>query len=385
VTCDWQDFATVSIGKFLISLKSIMLDLDIPPDVLQQCLPSQNLNILDFIAFNLPSVASAKTIKGIYISTEQATACSDEIGMLLSMPVPSLPSVKDLVLCLRSALPTAQSVAVENRLSKTVKHFPLWIITYWNEINHIAKHKQQWLQADKTLQQLHTGGEGMQEVVDAVYEMLNDLSWFGSMQGFTEGDDIIHLHRFIGTKWLGTVQEDQMLDLLRLDISRHSPDLTGYTVQATDFIPSLIQAFRRRKVSHRVPLHVLGESLATGVKKCVGTIMNCQGTHWAAVVLDFGSHTIWHGDSLGWKMEKTAREAAEWWIRAHTSVPFTHKKLPIAHQDDQFSCGLFAWNALAHYYFPAQNPLLDLSESHIAGARLRVLLRICTHHLNQVH
>ena len=45
----WQDLAAVSVGKFLISLKSIMLALDIPPDVLQQYLPSQNLDILDFI------------------------------------------------------------------------------------------------------------------------------------------------------------------------------------------------------------------------------------------------------------------------------------------------------------------------------------------------
>ena len=259
-----------------------MLALDIPPDVLQQYLPSQNLNIQDFIAFNFPSVASAKVTKGIYISTEPATACSDEIGTLLSMPVPTLPSVEDLVLCLRSALLTARSVAVASRLTKTVKHFPLWIITYWNKISHIAKHREQWLQADKALQQLHTGGEDMQEVVDAVYETLNCLSWFGSMQGFTEADDIFHLHHFIGTKWLGTVQEDQMLDLLRLDISQHSPNLTGYTVQVTNFIPSLIQVFRCRKLSHCVPLHALGESLATGVKKCVGTIMNCQGTHWAA-------------------------------------------------------------------------------------------------------
>jgi hypothetical protein len=81
-------------------------------------------------------------------------------------------------------------------------------------------------------------------------------------------------------------------------------------------------------------------------------------------------------------MEARTKDAISWWIQAHTLVPFIYKMLPITYQEDTFSCGLLAWNSLTHYFLPAQNPLVD--PSLVAIARLKVLLRISTHHLDQV-
>jgi hypothetical protein len=94
--------------------------------------------------------------------------------------------------------------------------------------------------------------------------------------------------------------------------------------------------------------------------------MNCQNTHWVAVVLDFSSYVIWHGDSLGWQMGAKTKDVIAWWIQAHTSVPFTYKPLPVTHQDDIFSCRLLTWNSLAHNFLPAQNLLIDISLVDIA-------------------
>jgi hypothetical protein len=70
-------------------------------------------------------------------------------------------------------------------------------------------------------------------------------------------------------------------------------------------------------------------------------------------------------------MEVKTKDAIAWWIQAHTSVLFTYKPLQVTHQDNIFSCRL-TWNSLAHYFLPAQNPLIDTSL--VAIARIKVLL-----------
>jgi hypothetical protein len=41
-------------------------------------------------------------------------------------------------------------------------------------------------------------------------------------------------------------------------------------------------------------------------------IVNCKESHWAAVVLDFHAHIIWHGDSLGWELELKLKSVLDW-------------------------------------------------------------------------
>jgi hypothetical protein len=90
----------------------------------------------------------------------------------------------------------------------------------------------------------------------------------------------------------------------------------------------------------------------------LGAIVNSHESHWVAIILDFHTHTIWHGDSLGWKMESKLKDTLEWWTFMYTSVHFTHNHLPITRQLDTFSCRLLAWNALCHFFFPELYPLI---------------------------
>jgi hypothetical protein len=99
-----------------------------------------------------------------------------------------------------------------------------------------------------------------------------------------------------------------MLDLLRFDVGQNSTDSWEYSIESTGFILALISAFDHRHTFQCGPLHNLAKSLVSGVIKCVGTIMNCQNTHWVAMVLDFSSHVMWHGDSLGWQMEVKTKD-----------------------------------------------------------------------------
>jgi hypothetical protein len=359
-----------------------MFDLNIPRDILRQNFPSQNLRITDFLTFELPLATNILVENNrTNISNEHPSASTNDIHSTLSSAAPSPSVVRDLLDHIRSASPpTARSVALKVVESGEIKHFPLWLITYWNELNHIIENQRCWSLADQSLRKLHLLGNATQELVDTTYQALSNLPWSGPIRGFSDQEEIIHLHKYATTGWLTTVHENQMLDLLKYDISNHG---TQVIIQSTYFIQTLGQAFYHyRKNSSAGPLHDIGQSLASGVKACIGTIVNCRDTHWAAIVVDFSHRVIWHRDSLNWQMDPELKQVLEWWIREHTSASFAYKKLPITYQQDDYSCGLLAWNALSHFFLPIDHPLIDPSD--VATARLRVLLRVCKQHQNQV-
>lgn len=362
-----------------------MSELDIPFNILKQNLPSQHLSIRDLLAFKLPQASSPAGLlaQNTYLSKQNPDASTEDIQTLLSTQVPSISMIQDLVDCFRANCPsTAKSLAYAQTDSADIKHFPLWFVTYWFEVNHVITQRQHWLLANQCLQKLCRGEEQTKELVNAVYQVLSWLPWSGSIQGFTEKEDVMHLHKYATMGWLSTVHENQMLDLLQHDIIRYNTSSTEI-IQPTYFVPSLRRAFSQaQKKFSKDPLRLAGQLLASGDKKYLGTIVNHQNTHWIAVVLDFSTHTIWHGDSLGWAMDSELKTVLEWWIWQYTSVPFTHRSLPITHQADSFSCGLFAWNALSHFFLPKHHHLIHPSDA--TSERLRILLRVCAHHHKEV-
>lgn len=72
----------------------------------------------------------------------------------------------------------------------------------------------------------------------------------------------------------------------------------------------------------------------------------------------------------------------EWWTHHHTGHGFACEKLPITRQDDGFSCGLLAYNALTHWANPEKYPLIDATK--VDDARLEILLGVIIQHLNNL-
>jgi hypothetical protein len=211
--------------------------------------------------------------------------------------------------------------------------------------------------------------------------MLSKLPWSGSVHGFKGEANIIDLQKYMTTAWLASLHEDQMLELLDKDI-RNNARRMDVIITYSDFLHGLKRAFSRRKQTPKGSFYKNGSALASGISNCLATIANHEGNHWTAVVVDFPSHIIWHGDSLAWDMEPELKSALEWWISEHTSIVFTHANLPITHQEDFFSCGLLPWNALSHHFLPEQHPLIDPAD--VAAERLKVFLCVCKRHLDEV-
>ena len=216
--------------------------------------------------------------------------------------------------------------------------------------------------------------------MDDVCNALSKLPWTGRIQGFHEKDESVTvLHTYATTTWLTTTHENQMLDLLAQDLLDYDGD--GIEVVSTYFFQVLYNALVGKSDGRWVKR--LGHSLGNGQQRYLATIVSSFGTHWVAIILDFGHGIVWHGDSLGWKLEDRIKTALDWFTHRYTSLKFSYQKLPITHQDDSFSCGLLAWNALSHFFLPAEHPLIEPTQVSLEG--LKVLLRACAHQVKGSH
>ena len=126
----------------------------------------------------------------------------------------------------------------------------------------------------------------------------------------------------------------------------------------------------------------LGEALSAGTRKSVLMLKNLNNEHWVALDLNFKDSCIWYGDSFGEEPPPELMCAVEWWTHHHTGRDFTQAKLPITTQNDGFSCGLLAYNALAHRANPKKYPLIDAAK--VDDARLEILLAVIGQHSDNV-
>jgi hypothetical protein len=354
--------------------------LQIPLDILHRSLPSQNLSICGILAHKIPEPSNKFLINESYISEHISNATVEDIKDLLSAPAPPSLIIEDLLACLLStASPPTLSLACEEVQSAQVKFFPVWFLTYWSEISRVLAVKEVWSQTAQVLNGLWQGGTlETRALVEKVFDMLSKFPWHGSIRVFNDTHDIARLHVYTTKQWLGGDHENQMLTILRQDLDQHYHDAEGVEIKSTYFIAGILRAFQRRETTVRKgALHRLGHSLASGTISNLVTIAHCQDVHWVPIVIDFQACLVWHGDSLGWPMEKSHKTALEWWLAEYSTRKFTYRSLPITQQSDSHSCGLLAWNALAHFFLPSLYPLIDHSD--VASARLQVFLRICTH------
>jgi hypothetical protein len=244
-------------------------------------------------------------------------------------------------------------------------------------MNRVLEHWQAWSKGCKSLAQLERGDAVTRDIVKNVYTTLSGLPWTGLTRsiGPFPDQDIIHLHTYLTTAWLGTIHENQMLGLLKEDLLDLEYEGDGIEIESAEFFGTLSSAYlydKKKKYPYQK-----GRLMASGPVQYLVTIAHTWQVHWVPIIFDFHAKRILHGDSLRWELEPTAKAVLDWWTSTHTSAPFTYEKLPITHQEDSVSCGLLAWNAICHYFFPSVYPLIDLGD--VAIERVKVFLRVCTH------
>ena len=108
-------------------------------------------------------------------------------------------------------------------------------------------------------------------------------------------------------------------------------------------------------------LRDLGTDLGSHYHSHLVTISNINQNHWGAIIVDFDQKLVRYGDSMDRLVKAGVKSVLNWWLYIHTGQGFAYTKLPMTCQEDSHSCGILAWNAIAHYFFPKRHPLMDAS------------------------
>ncbi|KAF8877791.1 hypothetical protein BD779DRAFT_1448283 [Infundibulicybe gibba] len=208
-------------------------------------------------------------------------------------------------------------------------------------------------------------------------EVIESLFWSGSVSGFRLKIDKSHLASYLTTDWLTDEHESLMLEVLQRNIATLA--IPGHIeIHDVWFYPllenahaDLMEDYASGK-SYRW-LREVGNKAASHGSRVV-TITNVDDNHWIVIVVDFGAQKIRVGDSMGGMMSKEMRDVFDWWTTFHSNQKFGLTNLPITVQQDSHSCGMLAWNALAHFLLPSQYPLIN--PLHVTDERLKMFLRL---------
>ncbi|KAF8238064.1 hypothetical protein L208DRAFT_1155032, partial [Tricholoma matsutake] len=203
----------------------------------------------------------------------------------------------------------------------------------------------------------------------------------GMIHGFSAKVGTHYLVTYAMHDWLTDEHETQMLDLLRWEVLRERMG-DRVEIESIFFLEKLKDAFHNQKdyttgVQHRW-VRGEGQALGTSAQEQLVLLANVRGDHWVALILDFQQDVIWYGDSLGNVISEEWCEMLDWWTHLHMGRQFDHEPLPITRQQDGFSCGLLAWNALAVFLFKDKYTLINAG--NVAEERLKLLLQVISQH-----
>ena len=265
--------------------------------------------------------------------------------------------------------------------------YPLWIVTYWDNVFEVRQAQGAWARAAHNLHELSRkwaakGKRESAQVVDWVFNVLALLHCGQVMCGFSSNgtDSIEMLTAYMSNAWLKGEHTGQMLDLLRAKVQFEHQ--SAVEIVSTWF-------YKKIKLGYDTPesyltnksfrlYHHIREGLETRMQDKCGFLVNLNWNHWVAVVLDFRTREILYGDSLTKLMPETMKKVLEWWMYFHSGEQFTHQSLPITTQKDDSLCCLLAWDALVVFFSGGKETLLDVGS--VAERWLNILLMVVQQH-----
>jgi hypothetical protein len=383
----------MSTTKSVADLPYIHPSLRIPSPAVNYLLPDASLSVLEFLEFKLPVISSSKVLAPAkFFSKLEPTITQTDL--LCGIAMPSEETLAALGAACKSAVKSgAASVLCPHVPTPLEKCLPVWVIPYWTEAANLRRNwRSPWVKADDLLhrrQQFRRDQSvaASRSLIDEVYNNLASLPWAGTIRGFSDEEPVHKLATYATHNWLSTVHEHQMLDLLRVEI-RLDPTRPRIIIKDTAFPHMLHAAYEQRDTGYCSdnryfdPLREIGVDMGNGTHKELQYLMNLYNEHWVAVVLDFENLEILYGDSMGGEPSEDLKEILSWWTHIHSGRKFTYGELEITLQRDGFSCGLLAWNALAHRSLPHKHALIDAQE--VDDARLKVMLKVIDRHNDRV-
>ncbi|KAJ7794834.1 hypothetical protein B0H14DRAFT_3556186 [Mycena olivaceomarginata] len=195
--------------------------------------------------------------------------------------------------------------------------------------------------------------------------------------GLSDSEPFHTLWRFVGAHWLSGSQMNDMLELLRNKVNTIPESIQNTRIWGTALVPKILAAYRAADAGtywtapdlrwiRDLRKDVVQSRAALITSGHLGLITD--ELHWVAVVFDMTQPVglVRYGDSFGGEIPEELAAACH---------------LPIALQEDGYSCGILVDNAQQHFVDPSV-PLLGSAK--FLDARLEVFNKLCVRALEQL-
>jgi hypothetical protein len=363
----------------------------IPEHMAATLFPGSHLSISSFLEFHTPSVTPASTP----LPDIQQYFCSDlphstaGQNLLSLLPIPSEPIVTALVSMAPAAWDSGKRSVIYAHTDTTFT-YPFWVIAFWERVmKEITPSRLKWQAARRFVEQQSCDpSEPTRSVASHFQRLLSMFPWQGDVCGFTDFSPIYTLAQFASRDWLCDTNINFALELVRRQIKSNNFLAPFHDILQTYFVAKLRAVFESHNqrsdylsAGDCLQLRQVGQDVANGMLS-IGMICFVHSNHWLALVIEGSSHTIFIGDSLGHEAPASLRHAVERWLAAHTPIPFEWKPLACTRQQDQYSCGIFAVNAIGHHFLPDTYPLVLSRTSALDVARMQLGVAVIDVHMH---
>ena len=360
-------------------MSSFVKPLRFPPDI-QKHFPPLTLSVREFLEVNLPPVAVVTTramrTQKYHSDLPPTSESVDEIMSLLSPPDDILATLQQSI---RSG--TVKSIQCPHFQLETAseQRYPLWIVSFWVQLAFVRKRQENWRKAIEKLKIQMERNQNSSPLRKA-FNSLAYVPWTGQLQGVRDTIEVHELSLYFTRDWLTDDHELVMLSMLKKTISTEG---NNCFVENTAFMTLLAAAYDKKDeygTEHAYGwIRKRGEDLASCQKRYLATVANQDNTHWVALIVDFESQELLYGDSFGHPISADMHAVIDWWTHYHTNSRFTVRTLPISRQQDSFSCGMLAWDALRHRLASGAPNLMDPQQPFHERADMFLQLTMAYH------
>jgi hypothetical protein len=342
----------------------------------EKYLPESKLPILSLLAIKLPASAppAPSLIRPKKFISELPPNSEDihEITSLLMPPPNILSALQDLI---KDPTMIVNSIQCPHEPSAGGKRFPTATVFYWTRVVAIRDVQSSWQHAVNNLQARIVKNNS--ELLQTAVKSLSYTPWLENVP-LNKVVTIQRLSAFLTDEWLDDEHELLMLDLLKKDLEEEG-QRNSISVENTAF-SLLLKSAKADQENYPIKKHYQwlrekGEALANGENTHLATIVNIEGNHWVAVIIDSQNKVIHFGDSFRHTIPNDLKHVFNWWLGFHmNSTPFSYQPLPVSRQSDTFSCGVLCWDGLRSFLLKSKPRLINPKQA--LDERIRIFLRL---------
>ena len=333
-------------------------------------LPSDSLSVSELLDLRLPAISSVppSVEPELCFSNHPPT---ESVTIYLSQPIPPASFVEGLRNAARQAMLDGKLSIMDWTRKNSMSFFSFELIEFWGSFTNIIHARQEWEAAQQWLEQAAQEDPRLNEEVHEVLLILRTTPWKANIQILRSRLPFLNMATFLSNRWLSSSQIDMSLSSITVHQLRIGGDqekchyLIGTTVLSEllasspllhnkysthNVLPLRDYALHAPQVLRHAGAHLAEHQPYANAE--VVFVAYSPPSHWAAIAITSEGRLEW-ADSLGRHPPSTLVTGVRNWLRYHlTSSSFTlGNNFPCSQQNDSYSCGFIALNAIRHRIF----------------------------------